>query len=337
MTVKVRILETLPGDLLERDATELEAALGGPSMVHIPGRQEPPLFVSVLLHGNETSSWNGVRKLLGRHPVPPRSMILFIGNVAAAAAGVRKLPHQQDFNRIWRDAAGDEAVLSGSVMDALGAHSLFAVVDLHNNTGMNPHYSLVSELDPHCLGLAGLFSDKAVYVVEPSTTLARAFRGRCPAVTLELGPVGDPGCEEHALSFLEKLLSLPGLPEPDTAPLTLYRSLGRVYVPDEVDFSFGGAPGESSLVLSCTEAVNFRELPEGSLFAVSREGIAPRVDSPDHEDVTWHYLHREGNQIVTRRPLVPAMYTMNPAAVRHDCLCYFMERMAPGISAPTEA
>ena len=336
MTVEVRILEALPEGLLECDATELEASLGGPSMVHIPGRQEPPLFVSVLLHGNETSGWNGVRKLLAKHPVPALSLILFIGNVAAAAAGVRKLPHQQDFNRIWREASGDEAALSASVMDALGGYSLHAVVDLHNNTGMNPHYSLLSELDPECLGLAGLFSDKAVYVVEPSTTLARAFRGRCPAVTLELGPVGDPGCEEHALSYLEKLLALPGLPAPDTAPLALYRSLGRVYVPDEVDFSFGGAPGDSSLVFACTEAVNFRELPVGSLFAVSAEGIAPRVDSPDHADVTWHYLHREGNHIVTRRPLVPAMYTMDPAAVRHDCLCYFMERITPG-AAPAGA
>ena len=333
----VRILEAPPEGLLKRDATELEAALGGPTLIHIPGEQEPPLFVSVLLHGNETSGWDGIRRLLQGHPVPARSLILFIGNVSAAAAGVRTLPHQQDYNRIWRDATGDEAGLSASVMKALGERRLHAVVDLHNNTGLNPHYSLVRELDPHILGLACLFSDKAVHAVEPSTTLPCAFRGRCPAITLELGPVGDPECARHALSYLEKLLALPCLPVPDMTRLTLYRSLGRVQVPDDVDFSFAGEQRNTPLVLSCTDAINFHELPTGTAFAVCDEENAPRVVSPDHGDVTWDYLHRDGNRIVTRRPLVPGMYSMSPAAIRQDCLCYFMERFPAGASCAPPA
>ncbi len=46
-------LHTLPAGLLETTPRDLEAVLGGPTLIHLPGDREPPLFISVLLHGNE--------------------------------------------------------------------------------------------------------------------------------------------------------------------------------------------------------------------------------------------------------------------------------------------
>ena len=126
--------------------------------------------------------------------VPRRSIALFIGNVVAAAAGLRALPDQQDFNRIWRNATGPGAALAAAVQAALADHELFAAIDLHNNTGHNPYYSVVTDLDARNFGLALMFSEQAVYVEEPDTVLTRMFAGRCPAITLEVGPVGDERC-----------------------------------------------------------------------------------------------------------------------------------------------
>ena len=329
--MQVNVVHGLAEGLADLDATELAAILGGPTLLHVPGRADPPLFVSVLLHGNETSGWNGVRQLLRDTPRPARSMILFIGNVRAAAQGLRLLPDQQDYNRIWRDATGEEAQLAASVMQALQGLELHAAVDLHNNTGRNPHYSVLTDLDPGSLGLASLFSDKAVHIQEPDTVLARIFRGRCPAVTLELGPVGDPACDARALRYLDALMTMAGLPAPDLQSLQLYRSLGRMHVVDEIEFSFAGEERPTPLVLTDgMEAVNFEELPPGTAFAATRLTMqsAIRVLGPTHQDITAEFLQQDDERITTRRPLVPAMYTTDPMVIRQDCLCYFMEKIA---------
>ena len=96
--MQIRVLDHLPEGLLDTPATGLAALLGGPTLIHLNGHRDPPLFISVLLHGNEVSGWNGVRRLLAENRTLARSLMLFIGNVDAAAAGVRTLDHQQDYN-----------------------------------------------------------------------------------------------------------------------------------------------------------------------------------------------------------------------------------------------
>ncbi len=95
-------LDALPPGLLDLEAPQLEVLLGGPTLIHLPGRRTPALFVSVLMHGNETTGWAAVRDLLrtyapgGGDGVLPRAVSLFVGNVSAAAQGVRRLDGQPD-------------------------------------------------------------------------------------------------------------------------------------------------------------------------------------------------------------------------------------------------
>lgn len=327
------MLEGWPPGLEVCTARELHERLGGSTLIRLPGRAEPALFVSVLLHGNETSGWDAVRRLLKRHPGGelPRSLLLFIGNVAAAARGVRSLPIQQDYNRIWHGAAGPEGELAKAVKTALTSEDLFAAVDLHNNTGHNPHYSVVTDLSTGNLALAWLFDDQAVYVREPDTVLARLFAGRCPAVTLELGPIGDPRCADRALDFLSRLMALETLPPADLHGLRTYRTEARVHIPPGVDFSFVGEERATPLVLTGgVEGVNFHELPAGTDFAAT---ALPLIESltvldSDRRNVTEEYFAVDGQRLRLRRPVVPAMYTLDPAVIRQDCLCYFMQRMS---------
>ena len=330
MSTRLSIFEGLPDGLLQHDARALAGRLGGPSLIHLPGHREPPLVVSVLLHGNETSGWEGLRRLLRERGTLPRSLIVFIGNVDAAAAGVRTLAHQQDFNRIWRGAAGPEGSLAAQVLQTLSARELFAAVDLHNNTGRNPHYAVLTHLTRDNLGLAYLFSDKAVHVREPDTVMTRALARRCPAVALELGPIGDARCEERAFDFLNRCLGLGKIPPADETRLQMFRTEARVHVAAGVPFSFAGQERNHPLVLTGgLEGVNFHELAPGTEFAVTSGGLEGlRVRDVLHREVTGDYFELRDGRVLLRRAVIPAMYTTDAVVIRQDCLCYFMKRLA---------
>ena len=328
----IDVFSQLPAGLLEVPAAELTRVLNRPTLLHLDGQREPELFVSVLLHGTETSGWDGVRRYLSDHSVPGRSLSLFVGNVDAAARELRVLPGQQDYNRIWRGATGKEGEIADAVMHAIAERTYFAAVDLHNNTGHNPYYSVITEVTPANLGLAYLFSDKAVYIREPDTTMTQAFTGRCPAVTLEVGPTGDARCADRVYDFLDRCMDLSEVPRAGAAEVSLFESLARVHVVEGVDFHFAGEDEESPATLTLTggvEAVNFHELPAGTRFGAAAATLAQtlKVLDAEHRDVTTEFFEQSGSEIVLKRPIVPAMYTTDPYVVRQDCLCYFMRRL----------
>ena len=60
-------LDTLPAGLLEATAAQLGEVLPGPALIHLPGRRTPPLFVSVLLHGNEDTGWLAAQSVLKKY------------------------------------------------------------------------------------------------------------------------------------------------------------------------------------------------------------------------------------------------------------------------------
>ena len=49
----LRIVERLPSGILDACPADLADLLEGPTLIHLPGRRAEPLFVSILLHGNE--------------------------------------------------------------------------------------------------------------------------------------------------------------------------------------------------------------------------------------------------------------------------------------------
>ena len=332
----LRVHRSLPEGLLACAATDLHGHLGGPTLLHLQGDRSPALFVSVLLHGNETSGWDGLRRYLAQNPTLPRDLTVFIGNTRAAAQEMRALPGEADFNRIWRDETGPAGATAAAVKAAIADVPFFASVDLHNNTGHNPYYAVLTDLSPRNLGLAYLFSDKAVYVEEPDTVLTRVFDGRCPAVALEVGPVGDPRCADRVEDFLARCMGLEEIPPPpaDQELLSLFRTRVRVHVRDDVLFRFEGddPAGAAGLVLTGgVEAVNFHQLAAGSVFGASElpAGDVLQVLDTAHRDVTDQYFAKDGRFIVLRRSATPAMYTTDPYVIRQDCLCYLMERMQP--------
>ncbi len=324
-------LTEIPEGLLELPANRLHQRLDGPTLLHLPGRHPEPLFVSVLLHGNEDTGWEAMRELLRKYRGRelPRSLSLFIGNIEAARRGVRRLDGQLDYNRIWKGGAGAEQQMARQVIETMRRRRVFASIDIHNNTGLNPHYACINVREQRFLHLALLFSRTVVYFIKPDAVQSMAFSALCPAVTVECGKVGLRHSTQHAMEFVEAALHLDHFPENAVPPhdYDLFHTVATVKVPETV--SFGFAPQGGELVFSNDlDHLNFRELPSGTLLAeVHSETARLQAWNEEGEDIAERFFIRDNGVLKTRHPVMPSMLTLNEEVIRQDCLCYLMERM----------
>lgn len=323
-------LEALPEGLLSCAATELHHILSGPTLIHLPGRRPQPLFISVLAHGNEHTGWEALRAVLqgyeGRSL--PRALSIFIGNVEAAKANMRFLEGQADFNRIWGSSSEPAAPLMQEVLTAMAARAPFASIDIHNNTGLNPHYACLNVIDDRFLYLGHLFSRTMVYFTKPEGVQSMAFARMCPALTVESGLSGAVAGTEHVMEFIEACLHLSEFPARAFAreSVNVFHTVGVCKIPPE--YSVGFAEPDCQINFAAeVEYWNFRELPLGTALATIAPGIErPLIITNDHDvDVTDNYLAVQDKRLVTIAPCVAAMITRDLNAIRKDCFCYLME------------
>lgn len=360
----LRVETGLPKRVATLPAPELLAALGGPTLFDLrrPGR--PPLFVSTLLHGNETSGWDAVRRIAGRDEASEFSWMLFLGNVEAAAQGARSLPGQGDFNRIWNvDDEGDgpasavrpsgawegrmpsppskrepssptrgemssrpsevwqedshahpaEVQMANAVTQAAQAARPFFAVDVHNNSGHNPPYSVITSLDETTLAAAAAFSPRAIHARQPAGVQTRRFARFCPAVTIETGQPEDPSSAARAQEYLLRCLRGGKPPAAEHSGLALYENAVRVTVRGDVE----PHPG--------LERLNFGIAAPGQCIAHRGKLLAQDTEG---RDVTDAYLETDGYATRLKRTVTLSMYTSDVAIARQDCLCYFMAEVA---------
>ena len=324
-------LTTIPDGLPGLGATKLYKSLDGPTLIHLPGRNPEPLFVSVLLHGNEDTGWEAMRQLLLKYQGRelPRALSLFIGNVSAAKVGARRLNGQLDYNRIWKGGGEAEHQMAQQVIEAMRRRKVFASIDIHNNTGLNPHYACINVQGHRFLHLATLFSRTVVYFTCPDAVQSMAFSKLCPAVTVECGKVGERRSVEHALEFVEAALHLDHFPEHAVSPqdYDLFHTVATVKVPESVSFDFGQNRAELQFSPDL-DHLNFRELPSGTLLAQAN-GEQARLEAWDEAgmDVAERFFLNDQGSLKTRLPVMPSMLTLNEEVIRQDCLCYLMERL----------
>ena len=338
----------LPG-LLDCPARELHHHLTGPTLLHLPGRRQPELFVSVLLHGNEDVGWVAVQQLLRealahRQDRLPRALTVLIGNVQAARQGLRRLDGQPDHNRVWPGAVeylgSPEQLLMAEVHRLQCERGLFAAIDLHNNTGLNPHYGIVCRSTPAHLHLARLFSRTVVLFRGLPGTQTAAFTPLCPAVAVECGKPGVAANEAEAARFLAAALHLSEFPDHglQEGDLDLYHTLARVKVREEVRFDFAPPegiqediaplpPGCDLWLDARLDRLNFRELAAGRRFGRSRHPMPLRAEDEAGADITARCFQVREGELRLSRAAMPAMLTLDARVVRQDCLCYLMERL----------
>lgn len=327
-------LNAIPDGLLTTPARELHRVLSGPTLIHLPGRHDSELFISVLLHGNEDVGLVAVQQVLGQlaQRELPRAVSVFIGNVAAASQGLRRLDDQPDYNRAWpgtvQHVGTPEHALMSQVREIMAARGPFASIDIHNNTGLNPHYSVVNQLDPATLHLARLLSRTVVWFKGPPGSQTAAFAPLCPSVAVECGKPGNPANEAAAARFIEACLHLTEFPQhaPRESDIDLYHTLALVKVRPEVSFGFGDHAAQMNFDAQLDHQ-NFVELKSGASFGRTRYPMPVAAFDEAGADVAEQLFDTSDAHLRLRRAAMPAMLTLDARVVRQDCLCYLMERV----------
>lgn len=326
------IRNEIPNGLLDLEAHELYTMLDGPTLFHLQGHRTPPLFISVLLHGNEPVGWNAVRNLLHQHQhqVLPRALSLFIGNINAARHHMRHLDNQPDYNRIWNSGTTSEHVMAKQVFDEISRNGLFASIDIHNNSGLNPHYACVNKLQPAFLHLATLFDRTVIYFRRPQGVQSLAFAELGPAVTLECGKPDNPQGIVHATEYLTACMHLADIPSRPIVKqdIELFHTVAVVRLAPDVKVGFQ-EDGLDLRLVDDIDHMNFRELPINSLLGwqQSNSDMLLRISDEQDREVAAQYIYLDGNALRTRHPVMPSMLTRDTQIIRQDCLCYLMERM----------
>jgi succinylglutamate desuccinylase len=285
-----------------------------------------------MLHGNETTGLLAMQKLLRQYAERelPRSLSVFIGNVAAASRGVRALPGQADYNRIWGIGDTPEHHMTHSIMESMKKRDVFAAIDIHNNTGKNPHFALICRHDSNTYRLATLFGRTVVYTLKPDTTSTYGMSEFFPAVTIECGLPGDQYGVDHAVEYIDACLHLSQFPEHPLAEhdMDLYHMVSIVKVPGQFSFSFDGSDADIRFDEQLV-SMNFSEVKPGTLFCCLNEASHAYLEAWDEhgKDQSERFFSTQGTGYLLKQPVMPAMLTSDHDIVRMDCLCYLMERI----------
>lgn len=327
-------MNELPAGLLEKASDEIYEILPSPALIHLQGENPEPLFVSVLQHGNEDTGWLAMQQLLRKYQNRklPRSLSMFISNVEAAQYRVRRLEHQIDYNRIWPgcDSTGtDEHRLMRQVWEIMREKGVFASIDIHNNTGRNPHYACINKLDHRFMSLAHLFSETVVYFIKPSGVQSMAFAQFCPSVTIECGKPGEGDGVQHAMNYVEKVMLLDDIPlDRDPEDISLFHTVAVVKIPDHLSIGFDDMSKDICLDDSIDQ-LNFIEQPAGTQIASIQTDEHSVIEAwaENGQELAAEYFTIEDGKLLTRRTLMPSMLTKDLKVIRQDCFCYLMERM----------
>lgn len=327
------VLENLPENILDKEAHELSDVLAGPTLIHLPGKNPRPLFVSVLLHGNETTGWEAIKHFLKKNEGSelPRALSVFIGNVSAAREHKRVLDGQLDYNRVWSEHSSLEGQMMTEVVQQMKDKQVFASLDIHNNTGKNPHYACINRKEHDFFQLAHLFSRTVVYFIKPDTVQSMAFSRICPAVTVECGQPEQKHGVEHATNYIERVMALEAF---DHVPLRqedfdVYHTMAIIKVPEQFKISFNKQLDSDITFDADVDRFNFTEMKIGERLA----SIDPEKDIFLHaideqgRDVSHRYFSYDNGEIRTQIPVMPSMLTTKEEIIRQDCLCYMMEKI----------
>lgn len=327
----MKLLKSVPNDFFTIDFRNIKSVFPEPTLIELVGEKTQPLFISILLHGNEYTGLKVMQKLLQKYQTSlPRSLFLMIGNVDAAQANKRCLPHQTDFNRAWPGTtleADETTQLMQEIMDYVTQKPLFAAIDIHNNTGANPHYGCITDIRKENQYICALFNHIAFVFHYPKGVSTGAFEGICPAATLECGKPGEQYGIEHTVKLIESLMHLDHFPEKQTSAhdLQLVESLATVTIEENVEFSFSLSETADLMFADDFAYKNFSELTPTDVFAYSANKKTLSVKDPNGMDITEQILRIEEGKVFLKKTLIPAMITTDKEVIRQDCLCYLLQ------------
>jgi succinylglutamate desuccinylase len=328
----------LPDRFFSVHPTELNTIFDGPTLIHLDYDRSETIFISMMLHGNEHSGFYALKKyfelISEKSIIPKRNISILIGNVEAAAENLRFLDGQKDFNRIWFNGDSVEEKWAQKVYKAMQGRSLFACLDLHNNTGKNPHYCATTSLDVNTLRLASLFEGNILYFTDPKEVFSNYFSTLCPCLTIEAGQSGDIEGVDKIVRLINSVMALDSFDDSGSIATILegkhvFESFGKIKLPKDSSVSFNAKSADFNFDPEI-EKLNFSPVAAGAVFGQANniEQHLLVFDS-NNKSISSSYFKYVENKIIAIEDFYPAMITTNSKIVHQDCLCYLLKEIKP--------
>jgi hypothetical protein len=335
----VRLVEHVPGTPVPADEQRFLDELEGPAVIKVPGRRtHPGRVVAGLMHGNEPSGLRAIHRYLREldaASAPVTDTWFFLGAVEAARLpprlSRRRLPDGLDLNRCFSPPfPGREGEIARAALEILRAAAPEAVLDLHNNTGRNPAYGVVTQLDGPSLALTALFAPRVMHSELRLGTFTDAWEGVAPAVTIECGQAGTLEADATAHAGLVRFLERPTLdPHLVASPMAVFVSPVRMKLRPGLGLAFADRSiAAVDVVLDpALDSLNFltvaRDQPLG---LAGDDAVAGRWPFEAHDErgreCSREYLKIEAGVIRAARSFVPIMATTDVRMAIDDCLFY---------------
>lgn len=311
---------------LNYQSEELVQLYNEPVLFDFSQSDRRPFFVSTLLHGNETSGWDAIRSLVSEalesKGIP--SFLLLLGNLSAAERNLRHLDGQPDFNRIWDQGNTPYHEWAREVLEFVRSRKPWYSLDIHNNTGPNPHHSIITSLDESTLQSARLFSQNAIFAQQPPGVLTRRCAEFSIALTIEAGLPQDPHSTIRASNFIKKLWDRQDIPSTDLSDLKIFENSVRVVLENAAELTSEDVPHFAPFL----HRFNFKKIPAGTKLAkLAKPKTRLLAIDEQQQDRTEDYLSYDGSNISVRQDTIMSMYTEDPLIVRQDCVCYFLNTL----------
>lgn len=328
----LKFLNNLPSKFFEIDQENVLEVFDSPTIIRLKGKIDTrPVFVSTLLHGNETSSFVILQEYLKKYENTelPRSIIIFVGNPQAYHKNVRHLKDQLDYNRIWQQGHSYEHLVAKEVYEYLKAQNLYASLDFHNNTGKNPHYACINKRNIEFIRLAQNFSQKIVYFTEPESVLSLKMANLCPSLTLECGLSGSYQGIINGIQLLETTMdSKSAWEKKDIKIKYVYQSFGTILVHPNVALNFDHDERFDGIsLIKDFDEYNFSEISIGTSLGFIQDKRTIKVVNNSGVNITDHFLNLENNEVKVANPFTASMFTKNTSVAKSDCLGYLMKKL----------
>lgn len=314
------------------------SGLQRPTAFFVRGRNQDKLrVVAGSLHGNEPSGLRAIHRALCDIALedrqPATNVWFFVAGIEAAKLGVRMPPGRRDLNRCFAPPFdGMDGAVGEAALRLFRQVAPEVVVDLHNNTGLNPAYTVTPALAPQHLWVGRLFATKFVHSTLKLGTFAEAFEDLAPSVTIECGMAGTSEADATAYAGLCRLLAAPQVEHAfvSVEPLQVLADSIRVSLASGLTLAFADAPDpHAHLTLDGRiDRHNFQFLSEGAPLGWIRNGGSWPLIAIDEAglDRSAELFTVEGEVLRVRRSFVPIMMTTNLEAAVADCLFYATTR-----------
>lgn len=329
--IKLTHLHNPSIDDLGQNGFEFLSRLGGPSVIHIDGKDNSRCRVMVtLLHGNEPSGLKATHTLIQQGILPSTSLKIIIASVVAARTeplfSHRMLPGQRDLNRCFADSVFDlQGQLAKAIAEQIHEFSPEAVIDLHNTSGSGPAFCVSIKDQPEHVALASHFTRRVIQTdIRLGSIMEQDFA--CPIVTVEAGGAQDLDADRNALRGLKSFVTAHNVFE-RKRNMEILRQPRRLEINSEATICFGDSPDASRhiTIFQDVEKLNFGVTqPSHVLGWVNGKGLDHfHLDDKDQEVSTFFRLER--GQLLTNCALKLFMVTTRAEIAKSDCLFYFIK------------